>query len=199
MNPGMLAVARELAATEGLVITYEQGDAGRLPYPDDTFDVVICQQGLQFFPDRVGAMREVRRVLKPGGRLVVAVMQDRLQNPEFDHFFHALETASGTLLTNMPFSWGDPAGLDQTLREAGFDTVELDVVSRNAEFEGGDQWIDRLISAVSAGVPELGALTLDQGSEIARQVGTAMTLIEARLRRGDLMIMPARSNVATAW
>src|SRR5262245_6366072 len=62
-SPAMLAVASSVAPT----IEWRQGDAARLPVqPDETFDVVTCHQGLQFFPDKPTAVREMRRVLAPG-------------------------------------------------------------------------------------------------------------------------------------
>ncbi len=71
VNPGMLQVARNAAA--GTAIEWHEASAEALPLGDATFDVALCQMGLQFFRDRLGALREMRRVLKPGGRAVVNV------------------------------------------------------------------------------------------------------------------------------
>lgn len=67
LNPVMLEVARTQAASSDAVVEWHQGDAGALPFDDAAFDVVLCQQGLQFFPDKVKALREMHRVLVPGG------------------------------------------------------------------------------------------------------------------------------------
>ena len=75
----------------------------------------------------------------------------------------------------------------------------MEVITRNAEFPDADRWVEQQISGVSAGVPEIGALALDQRNEITRQVEAAMRPLEARLRKGDVMVMPATSNIATAW
>jgi ubiquinone/menaquinone biosynthesis C-methylase UbiE len=69
----MLEVARSVGAGEGLSIEWRPGSAMKLPLADTTFDVVLCQQGLQFFPDRSVALREMHRVLAPGGRLALSV------------------------------------------------------------------------------------------------------------------------------
>lgn len=74
---GMLAVAKEL----GPGIEWKEDTAESLPYPDASFDAVVSQFGLMFFSDRGQALSEMLRVLKPGGRLAVAVWE-RLENSE---------------------------------------------------------------------------------------------------------------------
>lgn len=80
INEGMLEIARDYAARHGLsAIDWQQCDAAAMPFDAGTFDVVLCQQGLQFMPDRSAAMAEMARVLAPGGRLAVSVW--RAQSP----------------------------------------------------------------------------------------------------------------------
>lgn len=67
LSPAMLAVARGLPVPGGAAIEWREGSAGALPFPEGSFDLVLCQQGLQFFPDRAAALRDMRRVLRPGG------------------------------------------------------------------------------------------------------------------------------------
>ncbi len=62
----MLAVAAEKASVNGIDAEWFEATAGDLPFPDGGFDLAYCQQALQFFPDRVGALRELHRVLAPG-------------------------------------------------------------------------------------------------------------------------------------
>jgi ubiquinone/menaquinone biosynthesis C-methylase UbiE len=66
INPAMLAVACSLPAPEGASIDWREGNASTLPLPDDAFDLALCQAGLQFFPDRLAALQEMHRVLRPG-------------------------------------------------------------------------------------------------------------------------------------
>ncbi|ELY49923.1 class I SAM-dependent methyltransferase [Natronorubrum bangense] len=73
INEGMLAVAAEIAADLLHSIEWRQGDATELPFSDESFDVVCCQQALQFFDDPGAPVREMRRVLEPGGRVVLSV------------------------------------------------------------------------------------------------------------------------------
>jgi len=73
LNPGMLAVARSLPAPAGAPIEWIERSALDLRLPDASFDAVLCQQGLQFFPDKALALRKMRRVLRHGGRLALSV------------------------------------------------------------------------------------------------------------------------------
>jgi SAM-dependent methyltransferase len=68
INEAMINAARKIPDVE-----WHQGSALEMPFPDGNFDVVLCQQGLQFFPDRSAAMREIARVLAPGGRVAASV------------------------------------------------------------------------------------------------------------------------------
>ena len=74
VNPAMLAVARTHPAAPGTPdIEWIQGSALALPFAEASFDVVLCQQGFQFFPDRALASAELRRVLVPGGQAMLLV------------------------------------------------------------------------------------------------------------------------------
>src|SRR6266545_3885805 len=71
LNQGMVEVARSLPPVPGAApIIWIEGSALAMHLPDAVFDVVLCQQGVQFFPDRPAALREMRRVLVPGGRVL---------------------------------------------------------------------------------------------------------------------------------
>lgn len=84
MNPAMLAVARALPAPSGAAIRWQEGHAMALPFADGAFDLVLCQHGLPFFPDRAAAVREMHRVLAPGGRALAIVLQALDRHPVFD-------------------------------------------------------------------------------------------------------------------
>jgi ubiquinone/menaquinone biosynthesis C-methylase UbiE len=73
VNDGMLRVARTVAPPMGAPITWRDGSVMALPFPQTTFDVVLCQWGLEFFPDRAQGLREMARGLVPDGRLGLRV------------------------------------------------------------------------------------------------------------------------------
>ena len=73
LNTGMLAVARKLPPPPGAPITWVEGSALAMDLLSASFDVILCQQGFQFFSDKPAALREIHRVLVPGGRLLLSV------------------------------------------------------------------------------------------------------------------------------
>ena len=77
LNEGMITVARAAAAKKKLDIEWVQSDAAAIPLTEPKFDVAFCQQGLQFFPDKVGALKEMRRLLKPNGRCILCVAREK--------------------------------------------------------------------------------------------------------------------------
>ena len=123
INPGMLAVARSVPSP-GMAIDWQQGSAEAMPLPDAAFDVVLCQLGLQFVPDKAAAVREMQRVLVPGGRLIVSVTGPT--PPPFVIFDEALSrhiSPEVSPFVRMVFSLHDPDELRELVRGAGFRDV----------------------------------------------------------------------------
>lgn len=132
-NAGMLEVARQLAPG----VEWRQGVAESLPFPDAFFDVVVSQFGLMFFNDRSEALREVLRVLRPGGRVAFAVW-DALENiPAYADEVALLERLAGVSAANAvraPFVLGDRRDLEMLFAGVGFDAVEVATWKGSARF-----------------------------------------------------------------
>jgi ubiquinone/menaquinone biosynthesis C-methylase UbiE len=121
-------------------IEYLQSPAAPLTAATGAFDAVLCQQGLQFFPDRAAALREMRRALKPSGRVVIAVWGELERNQIYAAFHAALhETAPSELaeLITAPFSWPSGVALKAAAEDAGFVQVRLITRSLPMVLEGG--------------------------------------------------------------
>src|SRR5260370_1116321 len=156
----MLDIARAKPSLTGAApIEYVESPAAPLSAPTGEFDVVLCQQGLQFFPDRPSALREMRRVLKPGGQVVIAVWAEIERNQIFAAFHTALRATTPELadLITAPFSWHSTAELKTTAEEAGFHDVRILTRSLPLVFEKGLEQAVRSFSAtpVSPGVAAL--------------------------------------------
>lgn len=118
LNEAMLTVARRLRPD----LDWRRGDAAELPFAAETFDVVLCQSGLMFFPDPVRALAEMRRVVRRGGTVAVQVWSGLDAQPAYRPFFdiiarHAGRDAVG--LVNTYFSLGDLDRVQARLRAAG--------------------------------------------------------------------------------
>jgi SAM-dependent methyltransferase len=135
LNEPMLEVARRrLGSVPG--IEWRQADATALPFPDRTFDAVVCQFGLMFVPDKTLAAREVFRVLRPGRRFLFNVWGSLEENPlgRIAHeavasFFPA--DPPGFYL--VPFGLHDTAAIAAILAGAGFEEIEVSTVGLRAE------------------------------------------------------------------
>src|SRR3989440_10264273 len=157
----MLDIARAKRALAGAApIEYVESPAAPLAAPTGAFDVVLCQQGLQFFPDRPAALREMRRVLKPGGRAAIAVWVELDRNQIFAAFHAALRVTAPAALAELitaPFSWPSGAALKSAAEDAGFRDVRLSTRSLPMVLEGGVEQAVRAFAATptSPGVAAL--------------------------------------------
>ncbi len=123
-DAGMLAVAEKLEPT----IEWRLGTAESIPFPNESFDVVVSQFGLMFSTDRSRALREILRVLVPGGSLSIAVW-DSLENSEpYDIEVELLDRMAGRAAANAlraPFVLGDTRELTKLFKAAGVTSVGI--------------------------------------------------------------------------
>jgi SAM-dependent methyltransferase len=108
-------------------------DAQDLPFDSGSFDLVVCQFGVMFYPDKVRGNAEARRVLREGGRYLL-VIWDRLDRNPGSLALHQAVTGlfpddPPNFLARTPFGYGDPAGIERDLLAAGFTDIELETVT----------------------------------------------------------------------
>lgn len=156
-NPGMIAVAREHVPGADWRI----GVAEELPYADNAFDAVLCQFGLMFFDDRMRAVREMMRVLMPGGRLVVAVWDDIGRNSAFAAEADLLGREAGADAADAvraPFSIGGKERVPALLTEAGAQEVAAERIDGTARFAD----VRTMVEAEVRGWLPLAGVVLDE-------------------------------------
>ncbi len=131
LNEAMFAEARR-RNVQGGHVTWRQADGTNLPFPDASFDAVVCQFGLMFFPDKAAGVREAFRVLTPGGRFCFNVWDAMARNP-VQRITH--ETVAGFFPDDppqfyiVPCSLGDRAPILAWLDHAGFASITVETVA----------------------------------------------------------------------
>ena len=161
----MTAIAARRAEELGLSnVTARDLDLEAIDEPDSSFDAVLCREGLMLVVDPVRAAREIRRVLRPGGRAVVAVWAERERNPWLGRVFDAVSAELGTQLpppgVPQPFSLGDSGSLEAVMADAGFGRVRIAEVEVPYSGSSADEWWSRTtalagpLRGVVAALPE---------------------------------------------
>ena len=140
INDGMLAVARRMAP----LIEWRQGRAEELPFADHRFDAVVSQFALMFFEDRIAALREMIRVLRPGGRLAVAVWGPLAATPGYAAISALLARVFGDEVAESlraPYCLGDPELLRSLFNQAGIQDATITTLDGTARFPSIESWV----------------------------------------------------------
>lgn len=197
LTEAMIERARnELLPADSAPIEYAVAPADRLDIADEAVDVVTCQQGLQFFPDAPEAVTEMHRVLRPGGRVGIAVWRSIDECP----FWAAVQMATvqhldreRAAVLSAPFSWPGEESLVDVLGAAGFIDLVVSTHTVVMHFDGGmHQALTSLIATPLA--PHLAAMDSDDYEVFARDATRALGLSGAP---DDAVEIPARTLVAT--
>jgi ubiquinone/menaquinone biosynthesis C-methylase UbiE len=194
LNAGMLDVARAHTPASRVPIEWRHGDVCALPFPDGSFEVVLCQQGLQFVPDPGAALREMSRVLVPGGRLAFTVFS------EVPVYYAALADAlvrhvSADAATSClsRYTLREATTLRTLVDEAGFGVIEMQVleVMRRMPASAASV-VEAMVRAPYARV--VAAVDEDARQAIGQEVSAALHAY----RDGDEVLIPHRSHLVQA-
>lgn len=201
INPDMLAVARALPPPQGATIKWREGNAIALPLPDATFDLVLCQQGLQFFTDRAAAVREMRRVLANGGRVVLSVWQALRHHPVYEALFEATARRLGAAISDvaLSFSLGDAGELRALLSAAGFQRIEVTPRSLDIHFPTPEYFVQLTVLGAATSVPAFAQLDPAARSALVDAVAGETEPVAQRYRDGDKLTFPMSTHIAVAY
>jgi ubiquinone/menaquinone biosynthesis C-methylase UbiE len=193
INPAMVEVARKLSPGGD----YRGGNATELGFDAGEFDLVLCQHGLMFFPDRARALREMRRVLTDGGRLGLSTWRSLAENPVSEALTEiGRKHFDGPL--DLPFSMGDEKQLTAMIEAAGFAKAQVDTVEVEATFPDAASFVRMNVMAFSAVMPQLASMNETERAQFVSVMEAASAETVARFRDGNGLKFSVRANVATA-
>jgi ubiquinone/menaquinone biosynthesis C-methylase UbiE len=200
MNPAMLAVAHALPAPSGATITWQEGNAMALPFPDGAFDLVLCQHGLQFVPDRAVAVREMRRVLVTGGRALAIVLQALARHPVFEALMGSvarhLSLPISAVMT--PFALCDADELGSLYTAAGFKKVDILPEATTVRFLEPEQFVPLAVTSSAAAVPAFAKLQAPARAALLESVRVEIEPVIRRYRDADAVTFPMFAHIAVA-
>ena len=134
LNQAMLDVAAERICSDK--VQFRAADALDLPFGDGEFDLVVCQFGIMFYPDRVRGNAEARRVLRKGGHYILAIWDSIDRNAGSEDLSNAVAALFPNnppkFLDRTPFGYSDVAQIEKDLLTAGFTDIELETVERRS-------------------------------------------------------------------
>jgi SAM-dependent methyltransferase len=130
----MLEIAAERVRSEK--VRFQAADAQDLPFEDQSFDLVVCQFGVMFYPDKVDANREAFRVLRPDGRYLLVIWDSLERNPASKTINEAVASEFSddppAFLARVPFGYADLEIITADLMAAGFDDLEFESISHRS-------------------------------------------------------------------
>lgn len=195
IDAGVIEVARRTAGRCGMQIEWHCASALEMPFDDAAFDLCLCLQGIQFFPDRVAGLAQIRRVLKPSGRLVASLWGPLDANRGHHAVVAALERQNvDASPAKRACSLSDPAEIRAAVAKAGFGHIEIQTEDGTSRFESMRAFVDGMTIG-SPSTRHAVARLPESGRDIFVKDVTAM--LEPYLDAGRLTY-PMRTHILVA-
>jgi ubiquinone/menaquinone biosynthesis C-methylase UbiE len=193
-SPLMLAVARGVDPT----IDWREGNAMSLPVAEgERFSLVTCHQGLQFFPDKAAAVREMRRVLQPAGRVAIGTWRPLEECALFRELHPIAERQLGPIV-DARHSFGDDRALVGLLADAGFHKLQVETITHDVRMPDATIFA-RLNATALVSMSDKGKTMSDEARQqaIERIVSDGAATV-AKYTKGGTLVFALSTNIATA-
>jgi ubiquinone/menaquinone biosynthesis C-methylase UbiE len=197
-SSAMLGVARAAASREGVEIDWREGTAEGLPFGEGEFDLVTCQFALMFFADRAAALREMYRVLRPGGRFCLSVLQPIGRHPFYGALDRAIERRLGASGVGQIFALGDADALAARIAREGFRDVAVEPASMDARFGDPGGFIAGEIEVDTAAIPSMQALDAAARGDLVQAIAGELAAPLAEVTQNGEVVMPFHVLIASA-
>ncbi len=194
VNAGMIAVARSLVTRRS--VEWREASVLDLPFDGGSFDLVVCQQGLQFFPDRPLALRQMRRVLVPGGRLGVSCWRTSAESPAYAAIERGLARRLGSERGQLPpFALSDGGQLQKLVEAAGFREIQVHSKTKMVHWPSTNVFV----RATAAAAPTMLGSLAEQGDAVLSEIVAEVEAEIQPFRQRDGGIrFPMGNNLLTA-
>ena len=193
-SPGMIGMAKTVAPA----IDWREGDAARLPVADgERFDLATCHQGLQFFPDKPAAARELRRVLAPGGRVAIATWRSVGDTPLMRDLQRVVEKHLGPF-HDIRHSFGDADAIRTLLTGAGFGAITIDTVTLPIRMPDASVFPHLNTMAVMGMSPAAKAMSEEERSRVGLAIAQQSVEAVQPYLEGGALVFDLSSNIAIA-
>jgi len=184
LNSAMIEEAKSVGTKRP--VEWKQADAMQLPFPDASFDAIVCQFGVMFFPDRAKSFAEARRVLKPGGTYIFNVWDNIADNDFPDTITTALASVFPSdpprFLARTPHGYADHAQIGKDVMAGGFGKPKIDVVpGRSRAASARDPAI-----AYCQGTPLRGEIEARKSPDLEGATSAAAAAIEEKFGKGPV-------------
>lgn len=176
LNEGMLEAARAAASGAAAGVEWTTASATEIPFEDGSFDVVFCQQALQFFRDRRRAVREMHRVLARDGRLALSVWRPIRHNPAYETLSDALERHLGeeaATVIRSPFPDWQVSDLRALLQDEGFDQVHVNIAVGTMRYPTPAEFLRREVASSPLAGP-VAALSAETRRRLVSALATGL-------------------------
>jgi ubiquinone/menaquinone biosynthesis C-methylase UbiE len=176
-NSAMIEIAQRHPSSDGPSLEWHVADAAALPFDEQEFDVVLCQQGLQFFPDKLAALREMHRVLVDSGSVGLCVWRSSEYSPINRASTAVLVRHLGQEISAVslaPFSLGDRETVQSLLEEAGFREIEIEATEIVRHMLPPDESLPAQLASLPFG-PQIAALDPQKRKAIVDEIASELS------------------------